>query len=134
MSQGWGGPKKLHGEFIEGSFRAHQVPLTEAKTDPEERADLQQWLSSYDPHEVLPNGEPNADVLKVIPEEGHLKLGQRKESYASYEPLDVPNWIESGIPVEKGTEASCMKIVGEFLHEVTKRWVGGPVSTRKRVS
>ena len=121
--QGWGGPKKVHGELIEGSFHAHQVPLTEAKTDPEERAQLQQWLSSYDPHKLFPNGEPNEDILQIIPEEDHLKLGQRKEAYASYEPLNVPNWMETGLPVEKGKEASCMKTVGEFLHEIVKKYV-----------
>ncbi|GJE94524.1 phosphoketolase family protein [Phanerochaete sordida] len=119
--KGWGGPKKVHGEIVEGSFHAHQVPLMDAKKDPEERAQLQQWLSSYNPHKLLADGEPNEDILSVIPEEDHLKLGQRKESYASYEPLDVPDWLASGIPVEKGTEASCMKVIGEFLHEVVKR-------------
>lgn len=112
----------MHGEFVEGSFHAHQVPLMNAKTDPEERAQLQEWLSSYDPQKLMPNGEPNADILEIIPEEDHLKLGQRKEVYAAYEPLDVPAWLESGLAVDKGTEASCMKVVGEFLHEIIKRY------------
>lgn len=119
--KGWGGPKKVHGDFVEGSFHAHQVPLMDAKKDPEERAQLQQWLSSYNPHKLLPNGEPCEDILNIIPEEDHLKLGQRKEAYASYEPLDVPNWLESNAVAQKGTEASCMKTIGEFLHEIVKR-------------
>ena len=95
--------------------------MTEAKKDAAERAELQRWLTSYDPHKVLANGEPSAEVLSVIPEEDYLKLGQKKEAYASYEPLDVPCWLETGIAVEKGSEASCMKTIGEFLHEVVKK-------------
>ena len=49
------------------------------------------------------------------------KLGQKKEAYASYEPLDVPSWIESGLTAEKGSESSCMKTIGEFLHTVIKK-------------
>ncbi|THG98190.1 hypothetical protein EW026_g3949 [Hermanssonia centrifuga] len=118
--KGWGGPKKVHGEFIEGSFHAHQVPLTEAKTDPEERKALQKWLTSYDPCELFgTTGEPNQEILSIIPEENHLKLGQKKEAYAAYTPLDVPAWEHMG--VEKGTQASCMKVVGEYLHDVIKQ-------------
>jgi len=39
--KGWGCPKQIHGELIEGSFRAHQVPLPKAKSDPEELKALQ---------------------------------------------------------------------------------------------
>jgi xylulose-5-phosphate/fructose-6-phosphate phosphoketolase len=105
----------------------------EAKKDPGEREELTKWLSSYNPHKLLPNGEPNADILKIIPEDDHLKLGRRKEAYASYESLDVPNWMESGNTVEKGSEASCMKIVGEYLHEVIKRLVMSRIRSRSCV-
>ncbi|KAI0694589.1 XFP N-terminal domain-containing protein [Cytidiella melzeri] len=117
--KGWGGPKKLHGEFIEGSFRAHQVPLAEAKKDTEERKILQEWLSSYDPHTLFPDGSPNSAVLSIIPDEDVLKLGQKKEAYKSYEALDVPDW--KSLSVKAGDQVSCMKIVGELLHEVIKQ-------------
>lgn len=117
--KGWGGPKKLHGEFIEGSFRAHQVPLAEAKTDVEERKILQDWLSSYNPKELLPGGKPAQEILSIIPDEKELLLGQKKEAYAGYEPLDVPDWKKLG--VKAGDEVSCMKTIGEFLHEVIQQ-------------
>ncbi|KAI0091335.1 D-xylulose 5-phosphate/D-fructose 6-phosphate phosphoketolase [Irpex rosettiformis] len=116
--KGWGGPKKLHGEFIEGSFRAHQVPLADAKTDADERKMLQEWLKSYGPDRLFPGGQPNSDILSVIPEEDGLKLGQKKEAYDSYEPLAVPDWKKLG--VKAGDQVSCMKAVGELLHEVVK--------------
>ena len=106
---------------MEGSFHAHQVPLAAAKTDAEERKQLQEWLTSYGPKELFPEGGPSKEILSVIPEEDDLKLGQRKEAYASYEPLNVPDWKQLG--VKAGTEVSCMKAVGELLHEVVKEYV-----------
>ena len=127
ISQGWSGPKEFHGEFIEGSFRSHQVPLPNAKTDEEELQALQHWLSSYKPHELFhiksnhkEDGHPIDDVLSIIPFE-QKKLGLRKEAYAAFEALQVPGWIDRG--VEKGSQVSCMKVVGSFLKEVIKEYV-----------
>ncbi|KAI0783687.1 XFP N-terminal domain-containing protein [Abortiporus biennis] len=117
--KGWTGVKTLHGEYIEGSFRSHQVPLPEAKTDKEELELLNKWLGSYKPEELFgKDGVPSDKVLSIIPKVDDLKLGQKKEAYAAYTPLDVPEWIPSG--VVKGTQQSCMKTVGSFLKEVIK--------------
>ncbi|KAI0067178.1 D-xylulose 5-phosphate/D-fructose 6-phosphate phosphoketolase [Artomyces pyxidatus] len=118
--KGWGGPKSFHGEFIEGSFHSHQVPLPEAKTNPEQLSALGLWLKSYGPHELFDkNGAPTAEILSIIPEVDDKKLGQRKESNTTYHALDVPDW--KSMAVEKGTQQSCMKVVGEFLHDVVER-------------
>ena len=118
--QGWSGPKELHGEYIEGSFRAHQVPLPEAKTDDNERKMLQQWLRAYNPKELFgDNGVPNDAILSVIPEEESKRLGMREEAYKAYTPLDVPEWRQ--FAVEKGTDQSCMKITGELLDAVVQQ-------------
>jgi len=126
--KGWGGPKTFHGEFIEGSFHSHQVPLPNAKTDDEELQALEDWLSSYKLNELFhvtsgPNdsdelGRPVDEVLSIIPNESVKKIGQRKEAYAAYEALEVPEWIDRG--VKKGSQESCMKLVGSFLKEIVK--------------
>ncbi|KAI0925731.1 hypothetical protein AcW1_008089 [Taiwanofungus camphoratus] len=118
--KGWSGPKTLHGEYVEGSFKAHQVPLPEAKTDAEELRMLNDWLASYKPRELFDgNGAPNEMILSIVPEEDAKKLGQRKETYAAYTPLDVPEWM--GLGVERGSQQSCMKVVGEFLYHVVEQ-------------
>jgi xylulose-5-phosphate/fructose-6-phosphate phosphoketolase len=132
ISQGWSGPKEFHGELIEGSFHSHQVPLPNAKTDKEELQALQHWLSSYNPHELFhikhnssdhkEDGHPIEDILSVIPETQEKKLGQRKEAYAAFEALRVPEWIDKG--VDRGSQVSCMKLVGSFLKEIVKEYVG----------
>jgi xylulose-5-phosphate/fructose-6-phosphate phosphoketolase len=115
--------------LIEGSFHSHQVPLPNAKTDKEELQALQHWLSSYNPHELFHvksqssdhegNGHPTDEVLSIIPENN--KIGQRKEAYSAFRALQVPVWIDKG--VEKGSQVSCMKVVGSFLKEIIKEYV-----------
>ncbi|KAF9000718.1 phosphoketolase [Cyathus striatus] len=118
--KGLSGPKKIHGEFIEGSFHSHQVPLPAAKTSKEELSVLQDWLSSYKPAELFTrDGAPVEDILRVVPEENEKKLGQRKESYKNYTPLITPNWMS--LCPEKGSQESCMKAVGHFLKEVINK-------------
>ncbi|KAJ2918436.1 hypothetical protein MD484_g1925, partial [Candolleomyces efflorescens] len=115
--KGLGGPKYVHGEIVEGSFHAHQVPLPLAKTSEDERASLQEWLKSYKPEELFTKeGVPTEPVLSVIPEINAKKLGQRVESYAGYKPIRAPEWMDYA--VEKGSQESCMKAVGRFLKEV----------------
>lgn len=129
--KGWSCPKELHGEFIEGSFRSHQVPLPEAKTSEEELKLLQDWLASYHPEELFVmhsskgnseiEGAPTMDVTEIIPAIKEKRLGFRKEAYAAFQPLTVPNWRPFG--VQSGRQASCMKTVGNFLREVIKKSV-----------
>src|SRR5918912_689870 len=47
--KGWTGPKEVDGEPIEGTFRAHQVPLADVRTNEEQLALLETWLRSYEP-------------------------------------------------------------------------------------
>ncbi|KAF4613835.1 hypothetical protein D9613_007622 [Agrocybe pediades] len=115
--KGLSGPKSLDGEFIEGSFHSHQVPLPGAKTSGKELRALQDWLSSYKPQELFnKEGIPNDAILSVVPEVNEKKLGQRKESYAAYTPLKTPDWKDGC--VDKGSQESCMKAVGRFLKDV----------------
>jgi xylulose-5-phosphate/fructose-6-phosphate phosphoketolase len=124
--KGWSGPKELHGEFIEGSFRSHQVPLPAAKTSEEELKMLQAWLASYRPEELFniqgakgeSEGAPVTDVTDIIPVTKEKRLGFRKEAYAAFQPLSIPDWKSFGIP--RGSEASCMKTIGTFLREVIR--------------
>lgn len=118
--KGWYGPKAFHGELIEGSFHSHQVPLPNAKTSDEELAALHDWLKSYKPEELFTeSGAPVPEVLSLVPEKTHLKLGQNPDSYCTYVPLVTPDW--EPLCGEKGSQDSCMKAVGRFLKEVVKK-------------
>ncbi|KAK7032816.1 putative phosphoketolase [Favolaschia claudopus] len=115
--KGLGGPKSFHGEFIEGSFHSHQVPLPGAKSSSEELEALQAWLKSYGPQELFTaDGTPVPEILSIIPEAPESRLGQKRESFRAYSPLTVPRW--QNFCAEKGSQDSCMKALGRLLKAV----------------
>ncbi|KAG2058603.1 D-xylulose 5-phosphate/D-fructose 6-phosphate phosphoketolase [Suillus hirtellus] len=121
--KGWTCPKMMHGEFIEGSFRSHQVPLPQAKKSQEELQALQGWLQSYGPHELFATkgsrgvveGAPTEELLSIVPDRKDKKLGCRKEAHAAFQPIKVSDWTRFG--VQKGSQESCMVVVGTLLKD-----------------
>ena len=115
--KGWSGPKKVHGVIMEGSFKAHQIPLPAAKTEPDELKQLQEWLLSYKPEELFKeDGDVIDDIKSILPDKPERRLGQKRESYAGYTPLQSPDWKK--LAVKKFSSESSMKKVGEYLEQV----------------
>jgi xylulose-5-phosphate/fructose-6-phosphate phosphoketolase len=124
--KGWSGPKIVDGEYVEGSFHAHQVPLMAAKTSAAQLADLQNWLLSYGPAKLFTKeGGPSPSIKSIIPVKPENRIGQRAETYKGHEVLNLSDWKKFG--VEKGGEASCMKTIGEFIDQAL---VDNPTSLR----
>ncbi|CAG8554391.1 1895_t:CDS:10 [Ambispora gerdemannii] len=125
--KGWTGPRTLHGQPIEGSFRSHQVPLPHAKTDDEEFKLFDSWLKSYRIHELIDVDKVkkgasivdaeiiNQRVLDVIPNE-KFRMGSRKETFANYKPLELPDIKE--FMLHKGEFISSMKTIGSYAAKV----------------
>lgn len=73
--KGWTGPAEVDGEPVEGTWRAHQVPLAGVRENPDHLRQLEAWLRSYGPEELFDSaGRPGADVLACVPE-GDRRLG-----------------------------------------------------------
>ncbi|MBH1937528.1 phosphoketolase family protein [Streptomyces sp. AV19] len=73
--KGWTGPHEVDGLPVEGTWRAHQVPLAGVRTNPEHLRQLEQWLRSYRPEELFDaGGRPVPEVLARVPE-GPRRLG-----------------------------------------------------------
>ncbi|EFY90650.1 D-xylulose 5-phosphate/D-fructose 6-phosphate phosphoketolase [Metarhizium acridum CQMa 102] len=116
--KGWSGPRVVDEKIIEGSFHAHQIPVAKAGQDKHHLQILQNWLQSYNVQELLADGQPAENLLKVLPEEDSKKLGQLKASYDSYQRLDLPDW--KPYAADKSDQASSMHQSGQFLNEVIK--------------
>jgi xylulose-5-phosphate/fructose-6-phosphate phosphoketolase len=121
--KGWSGPKVFKGDYIEGSFKSHQVPLSSPNEDGEQLEILKSWLESYDIHELInpESGVPIEELLSIIPDKVNKKLGMRREAYDAHEPLVLPDWKD--YVAERGTQQSAMKTTGEFLHGVIEKSV-----------
>ncbi len=122
--KGWTGPKFVDGKPIEGTWRAHQVPLEEVRTNPEHLHQLEEWLRSYKPQELFDEaGTLRPDLYELAPK-GNLRMGMNLHSNggAVLKPLILPNYrsyaVECSSPCEK--EVSATANMGRYLRDVMK--------------
>ncbi|KAG9126059.1 hypothetical protein FRC07_005093, partial [Ceratobasidium sp. 392] len=127
LGAGMTGPRSLKDTPLEGSFQSHQVPLAAAMSDDTQLKILSDWLASYGVEELLVKGghgdKPDefvkGSVLRILPEQVDRRLGMIKESYAGYEPLNVPDFEAFGS--DEPGEMSAMKAVAKYLGIVIEK-------------
>jgi xylulose-5-phosphate/fructose-6-phosphate phosphoketolase len=73
--KGWTGPKVVDGKQVEGTFRAHQVPITDPATNPAHLRELEQWLRSYRPQELFDERGRLKPELKALAPKGDRRMG-----------------------------------------------------------
>jgi xylulose-5-phosphate/fructose-6-phosphate phosphoketolase len=73
--KGWTGPKEVDGVPIEGTFRAHQVPLGEVRTNPAHLAALERWMKSYRPEELFDGRGALVESLRTLAPGGDRRMG-----------------------------------------------------------
>jgi xylulose-5-phosphate/fructose-6-phosphate phosphoketolase len=115
--KGWTGPVEVDGLPVEGTWRAHQVPLDHVRDDPGHLRLLEEWLRSYRPGELFDaEGRPRPEVLACVPE-GARRLGATPHANGGLlvRDLPIPPLERHAVPVEKP---------GAALHEPT-RVLGG---------
>ncbi len=119
--KGWTGPKTVDGQQIEGSFRAHQVPITMDK--PEHLDLLKDWLLSYHAEELFDeDGRLIPELTKLIPE-GNARMGANPHANGGHllKDLRLPDFRKYGIDVEPGkTKAQDMIELGGFVRDIFK--------------
>lgn len=87
--KGWTGIKEADGLPIEGSYRSHQVPLKDVKTNPKHLRLLEQWLRSYKPEELFDkNGAPYQHILRLVPK-GNRRMGMNPHTLGVNTPRDL---------------------------------------------
>jgi xylulose-5-phosphate/fructose-6-phosphate phosphoketolase len=122
--KGWTGIKELDGKPIEGSFRAHQVPVPDAKTNPKHLRLVEDWLRSYRPEELFDkDGAPQADILNCCPR-GDRRMGCNPHTFGSRQrqPLKLPALASDVIkinPERRGdVQISSVEFLGKYLAKV----------------
>src|SRR5262245_19585107 len=73
--KGWTGPQEVNGLPIAGTFRAHQVPLADVKSDPEQLAMLEEWMRSYGPDELFDANGMLLEELAALAPRGDRRMG-----------------------------------------------------------
>lgn len=121
--KGWTGPEEVEGKTIQGSFRAHQVPIPVSGRNMEEIDLLINWLKSYGPEELFTeNGELVDELKEFAPKGDHRMAMNPLTNGGNPKPLNMPNWkdyaLEIGTPGSK--DAQDMIEFGGFARDIVK--------------
>ncbi len=122
--KGWTGPKVVDGLPVEGTWRAHQVPLLEVRTNPEHLRQLQEWMRSYRPEELFgPDGTLAPDLAALAPAgERRMSANLHTNGGLLRRDLDLPDFRDYAVPVKEGTGATeGTKVLGDWLRDVIRR-------------
>ena len=122
--KGWTGPKVVDGLPVEGTWRAHQVPLTEVRTNPEHLRQLEEWMRSYRPEELFgPDGTLVPDLAALAPAgERRMSANPHTNGGLLRRDLDLPDFRDYAVPVKEGTGATeGTKVLGGWLRDVIRR-------------
>ncbi|HEV2286838.1 MAG TPA: phosphoketolase family protein, partial [Steroidobacteraceae bacterium] len=122
--KGWTGPKVVDGLAVEGTWRAHQVPLAQVAERPEHLRQLEAWMRSYHPEELFDGGgAPRAAVLELAPQ-GTLRMGLNPHANggAHGAPPELPALADFQVTVEHPgkSSAEATRVLGEWLRELMR--------------
>ena len=122
--KGWTGPKVVDGQQIEGTFRAHQVPLSDPATHPEHLKLLEEWLRSYKPEELFDvQGRLMPELAELAPK-GERRMGANPQANGGLllRDLIMPDFREYAVDVPSpgSVLAADAHELGVFLRDVVK--------------
>src|SRR5205814_174675 len=122
--KGWTGPKTVDGVHVEGTFRAHQVPIADFAAKPSHLGILERWLRSYKPEELFdPRGKLVPELAALAPE-GDRRMGANPHANGGIllRDLRLPDFRDYAVAVPKpgAVVAEATRVQGTFIRDVLK--------------
>jgi xylulose-5-phosphate/fructose-6-phosphate phosphoketolase len=122
--KGWTGPKEVDGLPTEGTWRSHQVPLSNLAGNPEHLRQLEQWLRSYRPQELFDPAGGLIPELAALAPTGHARMSANPHTNGGelLRPLRLPDFADYAVPVDApGTTLhEATRVLGTFLRDVIR--------------
>lgn len=122
--KGWTGPDKVDGKQIEGTFHAHQVPLSGLASSPGHLQILEDWMKSYRPEELFDDTGKFIPQLAALAPQGNRRMGANPHANGGIllKDLRLPDYCDYAVAVNQpgAEEASATGIMGQFLRDVMK--------------
>src|ERR1700722_3196360 len=122
--KGWTAPREVDGHYLEGFWRAHQIPISDVATNPGHLKVLESWLRGYRPEELFDEKGRLVPELKALAPTGTRRMSANPIANGGLlrRPLDVPDFPDSAVKGEKPgvTLAGNVPTLGNFLREVTR--------------
>ena len=120
--KGWTGPKFVNGLPVEGTFRSHQVPITDPATNPAHLQELEDWLKSYKPEELFDeHGRLLSDLAELAPK-GEQRMGANPHTNGGIllKELCMPDFQNYRIelPFRGSNSIGDTKILGPFIRDI----------------
>ncbi len=120
--KGWTGPKVVDGLPVEGTFRSHQLPLPEVRTNPEHLAQLEAWLRSYRPEELFDGEGRPVDLITGFPPGGERRMSANPHSNGGLllADLEMPDFRDYAVDVARpgSVEREATRVLGGLLRDV----------------
>ncbi|MHB1583648.1 MAG: phosphoketolase family protein [Acidimicrobiales bacterium] len=122
--KGWTGPRRVDGLATEGTWRSHQVPLAEVRTNPAHLAQLEAWLASYRPDELFDAAGAPVPSLAELPPKASRRMSANPHANGGLllTDLDLPDFrryaVAVGRPGRTSTEAT--RVLGQWLRDVIR--------------
>jgi xylulose-5-phosphate/fructose-6-phosphate phosphoketolase len=123
--KGWTGPKTVDGKPVEGTWRAHQVPIPEVRTNPQHLRQLEQWMKSYRQEELFDaRGALHPELAELAPK-GARRMGANPHANGGIllRDLAIPDFRDYAVDVPRpGTAtAEATRVLGRFLRDIMKQ-------------
>lgn len=123
--KGWTGPREVDGVRVEGTFRAHQVPLANVRNDAAHRAMLEDWMRGYRPEELFDaQGRPVATITEIAPRgDKRMSASPHANGGRVLRDLDLPPWDDYALAVPRpATERhESTRQLGKLMRDVFTR-------------
>ena len=122
--KGWTGPKEVDGLPAEGSFRSHQVPLAQVRSNPEHLAQLEEWMRSYRPEELFDEAGAVVPQITSLAPEGEQRMSASPHANGGLllRELELPDFRDYAIevPVPAKTSSEATRLLGVRLRDVMR--------------
>ena len=120
--KGWTGPREVDGLPVEGTWRSHQVPLAQTRTNPGHRAQLEEWLRSYRPGELFDATGRLVPELQELAPAGSRRMSANPHANGGLllRDLLMPDFRDYAVAVAQPAAAfsEATKVLGTFLRDV----------------
>jgi xylulose-5-phosphate/fructose-6-phosphate phosphoketolase len=122
--KGWTAPREVDGHYLEGFWRAHQIPITDIATNPAHLKLVEEWMHGYKPEELFGEQGQLIPELKELAPKGHRRMSANPVANGGLlrKALDMPNFRESAVAVKLpgATQAGNVPTLGNFLRDVMR--------------
>jgi xylulose-5-phosphate/fructose-6-phosphate phosphoketolase len=122
--KGWTGPKEVDGLKVEGFWRAHQVPITDPRGNPDHLRLLEGWMKSYEPEKLFDADGRLVFELQALAPKGERRMGANPHANGGLlkRELKLPDFRQFAVDVPRpgGRGAEATRELGKFLRDVVK--------------